>query len=78
MTPTIRDLVAGGDWACAHAEHETLAAVARSLIELVDGEALQLAHEVVGQAYLELRLATRAWSRLATLLRTQTTLSQTA
>jgi hypothetical protein len=71
MSPSIRDLVAGGDWACAHAQHGTLEAVARSLTALLDGDELKLAREVAQQACSELSIASRAWGQLASLLRAQ-------
>ena len=74
MDATSRNLLTDGDWACAHAEHETLAGVAQALLDVLDldvldGDAGMLAREVTREACRELSRATAAWSQLAALLR---------
>lgn len=65
----VLELLNGGDWACAYAQHETLAHVARQLGALLEGEAAELAREVAATATTDLPSATATWSRLAARLR---------
>lgn len=65
----VQELLNGGDWACAYAQHETLADVARRLCRLVPEEAAGMARQVAVYALTDLPRATALWSRLGSRLR---------
>lgn len=65
----VQELLNGGDWACANAQHETLAEVARRLSRIVPADAARLSRQVAESALSDLPRATALWNRLGTRLR---------
>ena len=72
MGDPIRELLDGGDWACANAFHGGLADVCTQLAGLVEPEQPELAHSAHATARLaqtDLAEATRRWADLSASLR---------
>lgn len=65
MTNTERELLDGGDWACSHGNHGTLAQVCEELARLDPARLARRAWHIVELADVNMSAATREWSELA-------------